>query len=246
MISCSTLMMCMSSMLRIKLKKVCGRRNALWIWIGRAFAEDIALKPHCPRPKPFRVLQNSTEAEEQKSALGSQTSCEDEGAEGKGIHNRFYYETWNTQTWICDDMCRSTRARWELAATYVATLQHNVFSMHPTCISGIGWRMLTSIQRIHSQSPDFYNKESSATAPKATDIMVTHGFTGTLNMSQQIDRMGVSELRAPCVTPKAFLWNFCEKRPFTGIDKLMFQCFPVDNMKLTCLDEPVASQHVVA
>ncbi len=143
-------------------------------------------------------------------------------------------------------MCRSTRARWELAAAYVATLQHNVFSMHPTCISGIGWRMLTSIQRIHSQSPDFYNKESSATAPKATDIMVTHGFTGTLNMSQQIDRMGVSELRAPCVTPKAFLWNFCEKRPFTGIDKLMFQCFPVDNMKLTCLDEPVASQHVVA
>ena len=63
-------------------------------------------------------------------------------------------------------------------------------------------------------------------------------------MSQQIDRMGVSELRAPCVTPKAFLWNFAEKRPFTGIDKLIFQCFPVDDMKLTCLSETVASQHV--
>lgn len=75
--------------------------------------------------------------------------------------------------------------------------------------------------------------------------MVTHGFTGTLNMSQQIDRMGVSDTRAPCVTPKAFLWNFTEKRPFTGIDKLIFQCFPVQDLQLTSLTEPVASQHLV-
>ena len=105
-------------------------------------------------------------------------------------------------------------------------------------ISEMSWKV-----NQYSQSPTLLNKEWSATAPKATDIMVTHGFTGTLNMSQQINRMGVSELRAPCVTPKAFLWNFAEKRPFTGIDKLIFQCFPVDDMKLTCLEEPVASQH---
>lgn len=105
-------------------------------------------------------------------------------------------------------------------------------------------RCVERCQSISMHSPLTSNKEWSATAPKAADIMVTHGFTGTLNMSQQIDRMGVSELRAPCVTPKAFLWNFAEKRPFTGIDKLIFQCFPVDDMKLTCLSETVASQHV--
>ena len=37
----------------------------------------------------LQSLTNSTEAEGQESSLGSQTSCEDEGAEGKGIQ-------WNT------------------------------------------------------------------------------------------------------------------------------------------------------
>lgn len=70
-------------------------------------------------------------------------------------------------------------------------------------------------------------------------------FEGTLNMSQQIDRMGTNQECSPCITPKAQLFNFVKKRPFTGVDKLVFQGFPVGNLKLTHLTEEETSQHKI-
>ena len=78
---------------------------------------------------------------------------------------------------------------------------------------------------------------------EAADILATSNFLGTSNVSQQIGRMGNNVTHCPCITPKAALYNFREQRPFTGIDKMVFQAFPVARMKLDHLTEEESSQH---
>ena len=90
----------------------------------------------------------------------------------------------------------------------------------------------------HDQWPKYFKWPA-----EAGDILATSNFEGTSNLSQQINRMGNNVHHAPCVTPKAALYNFHENRPFCGIDKLVFQCFPVVDMKLNHLSEEAASQH---
>ena len=54
-------------------------------------------------------------------------------------------------------------------------------------------------------------------ACEALDIYTTAKHRGTLNISQQIDRMthGDDE-RVQCITPSAILWHMPSKRPLSG------------------------------
>ena len=72
---------------------------------------------------------------------------------------------------------------------------------------------------------------------KALDIHKTAEFTGTLNTSQQIDRMGSNEILSPCVTPQSGLFNMAENRPLTPADKFLLQGFPLHKLNLECLTQ---------
>lgn len=74
---------------------------------------------------------------------------------------------------------------------------------------------------------------------EAADIIMTIGRQSTINVSQQIDRMGGTGPCAPCVTPKAGLFSYQKGRPFFGADKFLFQAFPVMDLKLNHLTETV-------
>ena len=39
------------------------------------------------------------------------------------------------------------------------------------------------------------------------------------------------------MTPKALIWHMTKKRALNGVEKLIFQGFPVDKLKLTHMDE---------
>lgn len=97
---------------------------------------------------------------------------------------------------------------------------------------------------------------------KAADIFHTDGFKGTLNFTQQINRMTPSESTSPCITPQAQLFNFKAKRPFTGlspscqqnpglpltcwlpgIDKFIFQAFPIQKLKTQHLTDQACVLH---
>ncbi len=54
--------------------------------------------------------------------------------------------------------------------------------------------------------------------------------------------MGKNEERSPCVTPNAELYNFEEGRPFTGCDKLVFQAFPMMDLKVKKMTERAPQQ----
>lgn len=73
---------------------------------------------------------------------------------------------------------------------------------------------------------------------KALDIHKTAEFTGTLNTSQQIDRMGSNEILAPCVTPQSQLFNMEENRPLMPADKFLLQGFPLHKLNIECLTQP--------
>ena len=47
------------------------------------------------------------------------------------------------------------------------------------------------------------------------------------------------KLLMPCVTPNALLWSTQRGRPLSGVEKLMFQDFPVGKLKLSHLTEKV-------
>lgn len=52
---------------------------------------------------------------------------------------------------------------------------------------------------------------------EALDIYTSAKHKGTLNVSQQVDRMAHSDLdRVQCITPKAVLWHMPSKRPLSG------------------------------
>lgn len=70
---------------------------------------------------------------------------------------------------------------------------------------------------------------------EALDIHLTAGFKGTLNTSQQVDRMGTNPFLSPCVTPNAQLFNMEELRPLTPGDKFILQGFPLHRMDVSCL-----------
>ena len=90
---------------------------------------------------------------------------------------------------------------------------------------------------------------------KALSVFCTSGFRGTLNLSQQINRMSPMEDFSPCVTPNAAIFNMHVGRPFTGrrpgfacifgflpalaggIEKLLFQSFAIEKLKLSHLTE---------
>lgn len=57
----------------------------------------------------------------------------------------------------------------------------------------------------------------TAITTEAIDVYTTARWGGTLNVSQNIDRMANgSEKAIPCVTPAAILWNMKAMRPLTG------------------------------
>ena len=63
-------------------------------------------------------------------------------------------------------------------------------------------------------------------------MYTTVKYTGTVNVSQQIDRMTHTDIdRVQCVTPKAVLWHMPSKRPLTGRDLL-------DTVRPTSTDLP--------
>lgn len=198
---------------------------------------------HCPAPRDHWVNEPRPAPKNPRWVRKHYLKMKELKARERWIFVMRIEKNFWTQIWFCHVLCRWTLHYCESAATSVASLRHNVSSMH------LSQRWVESTLLDIASVIKLHHLQHFSTTwsdPKAADVMVTHGFTGTLNMSQQIDRMGVSDTRAPCVTPKAFLWNFTEKRPFTGIDKLIFQSFPVQDLHLTSLTEPVASQHLVA
>ena len=62
-------------------------------------------------------------------------------------------------------------------------------------------------------------------ACEALDIYTTVKHCGTVNVSQQIDRMTHGdEKRVQCITPSAILWHMPSKRPLSGRGFLNFIC----------------------
>lgn len=65
---------------------------------------------------------------------------------------------------------------------------------------------------------------------EAIDVFTTAGWRGTLNVSQNIDRMANgSEECVPCVTPSAVLWNMKAQRALTGRAlRFLHQCWNIE------------------
>ena len=71
-------------------------------------------------------------------------------------------------------------------------------------------------------------------------MYATAGIEGIFDLSQQIDRMRCSTTVAPCMTPAGELFNTVQGRLFSGAEKLIFQCFPLQKLHLQHLTEPVS------
>lgn len=82
-------------------------------------------------------------------------------------------------------------------------------------------------------------------ASEAVDIHRTAGFKGTLNLSQQVDRMGSNPNMSPCLTPNDVLFNFVKSRPLTGGDKFLLQAFPGHSIDVSCLSEKDSKLHLL-
>ncbi|CAK9064861.1 unnamed protein product [Durusdinium trenchii] len=78
---------------------------------------------------------------------------------------------------------------------------------------------------------------SSQRAVHAVEVYESGGHKGTLSVSQQINRMTVKGQNVPCITPGAQLWNMEKKRLLTGLEKMLFQGYPVHRLKLRQMKE---------
>ena len=73
------------------------------------------------------------------------------------------------------------------------------------------------------------------------DLMSSIDFHGTLNMNRTVKRAGDDHELVPVISPGSQLFSFHpdQRRPYTGLDKMVFQSFPVEKMNFSQMSEAV-------
>lgn len=78
------------------------------------------------------------------------------------------------------------------------------------------------------------------------DMMDSIEFEGLVDTNHESTRMRTDADIAPAMKASAsfFCFHPRHRRPLTGVEKMIFQCMPVDRLELSNLREDVASQHM--